>query len=283
MIEQDFKILMLQAFQEDFRDTGDITSQAIFSQEQGEAAIIAKSSGVISGIHWVNKIFSHCNPTLRILPGKKDGDYYEYGDIIVSLQGPVSSILQGERTALNFLGYLSGIATATHRYQSLLSSLGNTVLLDTRKTLPGYRLLAKEAVVHGGGKNHRIGLYDMVMIKDNHIDAAGGLSEAVQRVRKKHGTNYKIEVECRTLEDVQQALNLSVDMIMLDNMDVQTCSQALAMRKTMGTTIPFEASGDMDEAKIREYGSLGLDYISSGRITHSVVACNFSLKYGSTT
>ena len=191
------------------------------------------------------------------------------------MYGKTLSILTAERTALNFIAYLSGIASITNEFVRNAAEIGNTVILDTRKTLPGYRSLAKAAVRAGGGTNHRMGLYDMVMIKDNHIDASGSITAAVERIKSKYGAKYKIETECRTIAEVKEAINAGTDIIMLDNMEPETVKQAVKLRSG---DVRFESSGDMDLEKIGRYAGLGVDFLSVGRLTHSVVSFNFSLR-----
>ncbi|KGE73855.1 hypothetical protein DC28_01195 [Spirochaeta lutea] len=271
--------LLELSLEEDLDSAGDITTQAVFSQQTGGAKIVARERGVLSGTRVVQEVFHTVDPglTLRIL--RNDSEAVEGGDCIIEVIGKISSILTAERLALNFLGYLSGVATKTRHYQEILSAVGDTQILDTRKTIPGLRRLSKQAVRDGGGRNHRMGLYDMVMLKDNHIDAAGGIRRAVDAVRQVYGTKFLIEVECRSLEDVQQALDAGADWIMLDNMSPRDCEMALSLRQDRGRVVPFEASGDMDEEKLRVFGSLGLDYISAGKLTHSVQTMNFSLQF----
>jgi nicotinate-nucleotide pyrophosphorylase (carboxylating) len=183
--------------------------------------------------------------------------------------------LAGERTAINFLAFLSGIATGTELFVTAAKTHGKALILDTRKTLPGYRRLSKYAVTVGGGVNHRMGLYDMILIKDNHIDAAGSLTKAVERVREKWGARFRIEVECRGIEEVKEALGAKADIIMLDNMDSGTARAAADLGKGM---VKIESSGDMTLEKVAEYSPIGVDYISVGKLTHSVKAFNFSLQ-----
>lgn len=275
-----FDLLFAQACHEDFGDLGDITSDAIFAGQTDTAVILARQEICLSGVHWAAEVFRRLDPALEVQAFSPDGTVVPAGATVMQIAGPVGALLRAERTALNFLGYLSGIATQTRHLVRLLAGLGPTVILDTRKTLPGYRVLAKEAVRHGGGTNHRMGLYDMVMIKDNHIDAAGGITPAVRAVRQRWGSRFPVEVECRDLADVREALGLAPEVIMLDNMGPDDCRTAVQLRQTdfPASTTRFEASGDMDQAKLQQFGSLGLDYISVGRLTHSVTNANFSLR-----
>lgn len=273
-MNDNFDKLLTLALSEDLESTGDVTSRAIFSDEITDALLKSKARGVLAGIDYFRRVFERVNPSVRVNLLKKDGDRLEPGDEIARLEGPTLSILEGERTAINFLSFLSGIATETDKHVKASSKKGHCLILDTRKTLPGYRQLSKYAVRMGGGENHRMGLFDMVMIKDNHHDAAGSITEAVNRVRNKWKDKYPIEVECRSLDEVKEALGLKVDVIMLDNMTEQETVDAVSLREG---EVKFEASGNMDLDKISRYSPLGVDYISIGRLTHSVTAFDFSL------
>lgn len=269
------------AILEDLGSEGDLSSQALDLGDEVWARIIAREAGVLSGVFLLPRIFQRFSKDVELELRCPDASHVSPGQTIVTIKGPVAAILSAERIALNFLGFLSGIATTTASYVKILAEFGGTTkLLDTRKTLPGFRSLAKTAVLHGGGHNHRQGLYDMIMLKDNHIDAAGGIPEAVAAARARFGSRYKIEVECRSLEELAQALKCHVDIAMLDNMSPEECQEALRMRHEGGFASQFEASGDMDEERIRAYAGLGLDSISVGRLTHSVRNLNFSLLYG---
>lgn len=272
----DFRELLRMALREDLGGEGDVTSRAIFSDEPGLAQLVAKQEGILAGAPFFAEVFATVNPMVKVSFLKEEGSPLVPGDRVAEVTGPVLGILEGERTAINFLSFLSGIATVTSRCVAAARKTGEAVLLDTRKTLPGYRRLSKYAVTVGGGRNHRMGLFDMVMIKDNHADAAGGISSAVSRVRARWGDRYSIEVECRNLEEVREAVSLGVDIIMLDNMTPAETTEALAAGQGKG--ILFESSGNMDMEKIAAYSSLGMDFISSGMLTHSVTAFDFSLQ-----
>jgi nicotinate-nucleotide pyrophosphorylase (carboxylating) len=272
--------LIAMAMREDLGEAGDVTSRAIFAAEEGTACLTSKAAGVLAGTEPFVRVFSAVDPSVEVRLLKKDGDSIEPGIRVAEMSGKILSLLTAERTALNFLSYLSGIATKTRKM--VAAAAGGTTILDTRKTLPGYRKLAKYAVGVGGGKNHRMGLYDMVLIKDNHIDAAGSITGAVRRIREKWAESYRIEVECRTLEEVREALSLDVDVIMLDNMSPEKAAEAVALRRELGKEsesekVLFEISGNMDEEKIEAYSPLGIDYISVGGLTHSVEAFDFSM------
>ncbi|HKJ85229.1 MAG TPA: carboxylating nicotinate-nucleotide diphosphorylase, partial [Spirochaetia bacterium] len=205
---------------------------------------------------------------------RNDGESLSPGDQVATVEGKATAVLSAERVALNFLSFLSGIATSTREYVEEAARGGSARILDTRKTLPGYRTLSKYAVSVGGGTNHRMGLYDMIMLKDNHIDRAGSITRAVGAVRERWGERYRIEVECRTLADVSESLALEVDVIMLDNMSIEETRRAVALCD--GRT-ELEASGNMNLSRIREVSATGVDFISIGMLTHSVAGLDFSL------
>lgn len=251
----------------------DVTSEAIFSDERERYHLVAKGAGVLCGKDVVSAVVARVDPAVTVSWTYDDGDSFPRGETVAFLEGAVRSILQAERTALNFLSHLSGISTRTAEFLRALD--GRAGLLDTRKTLPGYRLLQKYAVRCGGGENHRTGLYDMVMIKDNHIDAAGGITSAVERVRSRWGSRYRIEVEARRLEEVQEALACGVDRIMLDNMSDHEMTRAV---KLVAGRAETEASGTMTRERIARVAPTGVDYISFGMLTHTVLPVDFSLR-----
>ena len=273
MKDSSFEKLLDLAIAEDLAATGDITSLAIFSNETVTAQLFSKDSGVLAGSGYFARVFNRIDPDLRVKLYFNDGDILCPGNMVAEIKGKTLSILQAERIALNFLGYLSGIATVTRQFKNL--EKGHTRILDTRKTLPGYRSLAKYAVAVGGGKNHRMGLYDMVMIKDNHIDAAGSISRAVEMVKQRWNGSFKIEVECRNSKEVMEAIAAGADIVMLDNMNPGEAFECIKLRQE---GVAFEASGDMSLQKIPDYMEIGLDYISIGKLTHSVQNFDFSLK-----
>jgi nicotinate-nucleotide pyrophosphorylase (carboxylating) len=267
--------LIDMAIAEDIGD-GDITSRAIFTaKNRSHAFIRAKESGVLCGCFMAEAVYSRIDPSVEIRFLCCDGDAVNAGDIIAEISGPTASILAGERIALNFMQRLSGIATRTAAVVELLSGTGITIL-DTRKTLPGYRLLDKYAVRTGGGTNHRMGLFDMVMIKDNHIEAAGGISEAVKMVRDRCGSGYMIEVEASTPGEVTEALESGVDIIMLDNMSLSDMEKSVEI---IDGRAKIEVSGNMEESRIMEIRHLKIDYISMGALTHSVKAFDLSMRF----
>ena len=255
-------------------DLEDVTSDAIFTDETGIAEVVAKSGGVLSGSEAFLRVYELLDPELEVEPGKKDGEAFGKGDTVFSLRGRVKTILAGERTALNFIGHLSAIATEVRGLCSVLE--GTKIrILDTRKTHPGLRRLEKKAVVHGGGQNHRMGLFDMVLIKDNHIDRCGSITEAVSRVRDRYRGRYKIEVEARTLADVEEAAGTGIERIMLDNMRPKAVKEAVRL---VGGRTQLEVSGNMTRRKIQRLKRFGVDYVSVGYITHSAGHCDFSLR-----
>lgn len=269
--------LIKQAFLEDLGDDGDVTSESIFKDACSSVFLFSKDNGVLAGIQVFKDAFLEYDQTIKIEEYFKDGDILKPGDKIAAITGRVVSLLSAERVALNFLSLLSGIATRTSAFARAASESGKAVILDTRKTIPGFRKLSKYAVKTGGGTNHRMGLYDMVMIKDNHIDAAGSITGAVTLVREKWGDRFRIEVECRTLEDVEEAAALGVEVVMLDNMTKETMEQAV---KLAAGRVKLEASGNMDLEKVKQLSSIGIDYISIGMLTKSVEAFDFSMRMG---
>lgn len=265
--------LIRLALAEDLAERGDVTSIATLPVEQRlHAQIIAKANGVMAGLPLVAMVYREIDPALNVQLHLQDGDQVQSGDRAVTIDGSGRSILTGERVALNFLQQLSGIATLTAQFVAAAGA--TTAILDTRKTTPGFRLLEKYAVRMGGGRNHRIGLYDMVMIKDNHIDAAGGITTAVQAARTS-APDLPIIVETRTLDEVREALTLNVDRILLDNMNDDTLREAVTIA---GGRVPLEASGSMSLARVPLVAATGVDFISVGTLTHSAPALDLSMR-----
>lgn len=254
---------------------GDLSTRAILpKQTEVTAEIKAKADGIISGLEVAAR-------ALEIMGGAqfhalvKDGDAIKKGDIIVRFRGNYATLLAAERTMLNFMQRMSGIATSTSHY--VAATKGTlTKILDTRKTAPGLRTLDKLAVMHGGGKNHRLGLYDMIMLKDNHIKAVGSITKAVVAARKAAPLSVKIEVETSSIEEVKEALEVSADIIMLDNMDNDAIAVAV---KLINSKCATEASGNMTPHRVAEVAALGVDYISVGALTHSVIALDMSMNF----
>lgn len=266
------------AFAEDIGE-GDHTSLAtINADELGKSIIVAKDDGIIAGLDLVEYIFKKVDAHLHVKLLKTDGDRVKFGDIVLEVEGSSRSMLTAERTVLNFIQRLSGVATQTARYVEELKGL-HTQILDTRKTTPGMRLMEKWAVKIGGGANHRIGLYDMILIKDNHVDFAGGITAAIKRTQSylaANNLNLRIEIETRTLDEVQEVLAIGgIHRIMLDNFKPAMLKEAVALIDGKYET---EASGGITLSTLREYAETGVDFISSGALTHSVKALDLSMR-----
>jgi len=266
------------AILEDVGD-GDHTSLAIIPETaKGKAQLIVKDDGIIAGVEVARKIFQKFDPSVKIDVLIQDGAHVKPCDIAFIVEGKVLTILQCERLVLNIMQRMSGVATQTARYVEQLHGL-KTKVLDTRKTTPGMRLLDKWAVKLGGGENHRIGLYDMILIKDNHIDFAGGIENAIRSSKeylKKKGKDLKIEVEARSLEDINKIMEIGgIHRIMLDNFDVETTRKAV---KLIGGKYEIESSGGITIDTLRDYAKCGVDYISVGALTHQIRSLDMSLK-----
>lgn len=258
-------------------NTGDITTESIIpASTNGVATMTAKQDGVISGLDIVKMVFDRFQDNVVFTPYFKDGDQVKKGDVILKIEATYPTLLRGERLSLNLFQRMSGIATETAKYVNELKGT-STELLDTRKTAPGLRVLDKMAVKHGGGTNHRMGLYDMAMIKDNHIKMAGGIAKAVEQVRSRIDAGIKIEVETTNIDEVHQAINAGANIIMLDNMDTPTMAQAVGIINASGKGIKTEASGNMNIARLKEVASTGVDYISVGALTHTVKGMDISM------
>jgi nicotinate-nucleotide pyrophosphorylase (carboxylating) len=267
------KKLIEDALAEDI-GPGDITTEAIIPEgASSPAEILAKQELVLAGLEVSREVFHSLDAKVRFTPLVKDGERIKAGATIAKLSGNTRALLKGERVALNLLQHLSGIATLTARFVEKLKGTKASIM-DTRKTLPGLRQLEKYAVRMGGGKNHRMGLYDMVLIKDNHIKAAGAITRAVERARERAGT-LKIEVETRDLGDVRESLAAQADIIMLDNMPVDVMREAV---KLINGRALVEASGNVTLETIRRIAETGVDLISSGSLTHSAPAADISMK-----
>jgi len=253
---------------------GDITTNSLIPIDlQTKATMVAKSTGVIAGLAVAEYVFRTFSSDITWKTFVNDGDKVSKGDLIVEISGSYRALLTGERVALNFLQRMSGIATMTANYVETLKDY-KTQILDTRKTVPGLRLLDKYAVKMGGGTNHRIGLYDMVLIKDNHIKIAGGITNAVTQIKKNLPSGIKVEVETTTIKEVKQALAAGVDIIMLDNMSNSTMAESV---KIIGGQAKVEASGNMTMERLKEVAATGVDFISIGALTHSVAAFDISM------
>ena len=254
----------------------DVTTDYLIPDDQvNTARFLAKDNGVLCGIDVALRVFRILQPEgFEATVYKHDGDVLEKGDIIAEIKGKTRTLLKGERTALNLIQHMSGVATATSRAVKIIEGT-NASIADTRKTLPGLRPLQKYAVTVGGGKNHRYNLSDAAMLKDNHVDAGGGIANAVAKLRKKLGHMTKIELEVRNLDELGQALEAGVDVIMLDNMSVEQMREAVEI--TGGRAL-LEASGGITDETLRAIAETGVDIISMGAITHSVKAFDISLK-----
>lgn len=254
---------------------GDVSSAGIFDENQrAEVELLAKEDGILCGIQVFAETFRILDPETEIETFFSDGDEIKKGDLIGKITGTVPTLLSAERTALNFLGRMSGIATATHKMVQHLNGT-KTRIADTRKTAPGLRLFDKYAVTVGGGVNHRYNLSAGVMLKDNHIAAAGGIEAAVKKVRDEISFMTKVEVETENLDMVRDAIDSGCDVIMLDNMDIPTMKEAIAM---IGDKAIVEISGNVTEESLTTYADLGVDIISSGALTHSVKILDLSMK-----
>jgi nicotinate-nucleotide pyrophosphorylase (carboxylating) len=266
------------AFLEDVGSGDHSTLGSIPKDQIGQAQLIIKESGIIAGLKLAEMIFHQYDPSLEVQLLLEDGDSVNTGDIGLRVRGSAASILTTERLVLNCLQRMSGIATKTHQLTKMIAHT-KTRLMDTRKTTPNFRMIEKWAVVIGGGVNHRFALYDMVMLKDNHIDFAGGITPAINNMKsylQKEGLDLKIEVETRNLEEVKEVLTVGgIDYIMLDNMDYETMK--IAVRLVNGK-YPLEASGGITEETLKDVAECGVDFISVGALTHQVRSMDISLK-----
>jgi nicotinate-nucleotide pyrophosphorylase (carboxylating) len=268
--------LITAALEEDV-GAGDWTTLWTVDPElRATARIVAKAGGVIAGTGVAREVFRRIDPDLHVPLPVADGAVVEVGDLVMAISGRAASILTAERVALNFLQRLSGTATVTRRYVEAVSGTG-TRILDTRKTTPGMRSLEKAAVRAGGGENHRFGLHDMVLIKENHIAAAGGIEAAVEEVRQANQWGLKVEVEVTSLEEVSLALRAGVDRILLDNMPLPLLREAVDVVRTAADRVETEASGGVTLSTVRSIAECGVDFVSVGALTHSAPALDLSL------
>ncbi|MBO5455368.1 MAG: carboxylating nicotinate-nucleotide diphosphorylase [Muribaculaceae bacterium] len=269
--------LLTLAFAEDVGDGDHTTLSTIPADEQGKQRLIVKEEGILAGVDIARKVFEKFDPSLKMTVFIKDGAHVKPGDIAFEVEGSVRSLLQTERVMLNIMQRMSGIATQTAKYQARLEGL-KTKVLDTRKTTPGMRMLEKEAVRIGGGCNHRIGLFDMILIKDNHIDFAGGITQAVNAAKKylaENGKDLRIEVEVRNTNEINEALKAGIDRIMLDNFTPERTREAVEL---INGQVEVESSGGITLDTLRDYGDCGVDFISVGALTHSVKGLDMSFK-----
>ena len=268
------------AFAEDIGDGDHTTLCCIPPTEMGESKLLIKEEGIFAGVEIAKEVFHRFDPELEVEVFIQDGTHVKPGDIVMSVKGKVQSLLQTERLMLNILQRMSGIATMTHRYQQALIDAGTkTRVLDTRKTTPGLRMLEKQAVKIGGGMNHRIGLFDMILLKDNHVDFAGGIENAIDRCHaylQEKGLDLKIEIEVRNFDELQQVLDHGgVNRIMLDNFSVADTKKAVEL---IGGKYETESSGGITIDTLRDYAEAGVDFISVGALTHSVKGLDMSFK-----
>lgn len=275
--ELEDKLLDL-AFAEDIGDGDHTTLCCIPADAMGKSHLLVKEEGILAGVDIARKVFRKFDPSLKMDVFIEDGAHVKPGDIAFEVSGSIRSLLQTERVMLNIMQRMSGIATTTHRYVEILEGTG-THVLDTRKTTPGLRMLEKQAVKIGGGMNHRIGLFDMILLKDNHVDFAGGISNAINRCHeylKEKGLNLKIEIEVRNFDELQQVMDCGgVDRIMLDNFSVPDTRKAVEL---INHRFETESSGGITIDTIRAYAEQGVDFISVGALTHSVKGLDMSFK-----
>ncbi|SHK28907.1 carboxylating nicotinate-nucleotide diphosphorylase [Maribacter aquivivus] len=276
--KEEITLIIANAIREDVGD-GDHSSLAcIPDTATGKAKLLVKDEGIIAGVDFAELVFYFVDPNLKIEVLIKDGTPVSHGDIVFYVEGSSQSILKAERLVLNAMQRMSAIATKTHMFVNLLKGTG-TKILDTRKTTPGIRALEKWAVKIGGGENHRFALYDMIMLKDNHIDFAGGITKAINKTKnylKETGRDLKIIVEARNLDEIKEILETEgVYRILIDNFNYEDTRKAV---KLIGNTCLTESSGGINEKTIRDYAECGVDYISSGALTHSVYNLDLSLK-----
>lgn len=272
--------LLTLAFAEDIGDGDATTLSTIPPDEMGKQQLIVKEEGILAGVDIARRVFEKFDPSLKMSVFIEDGAHVKPGDIAFVVEGPVRSLLQTERVMLNIMQRMSGIATTTARYQKELEGTGAHVL-DTRKTTPGMRMLEKQAVKIGGGMNHRIGLFDMILIKDNHTDFAGGIPQAVAQAKtwcKANGKDLRIEQEVRNTDEIRQALEAGVDRIMLDNFTPERTRQAVKLIRSINPAVEIESSGGITLETLRSYGECGVDFISVGALTHSVKGLDMSFK-----
>ena len=267
------------AFAEDLGDGDHTTLSTIPADAMGRSKLLIKEKGILAGVEIAEKVLHKVDPSIKINVMIHDGAEVNPGDVAFTAEGPVRSLLVAERTILNIMQRMSGVATMTRKYQDQLKGL-HTRVLDTRKTTPGMRMLEKDAVRIGGGTNHRIGLFDMILIKDNHEDFAGGLENAVKRAKEYCKANgkedLKIEVECRNLDDIRKVLEIGgVDRIMFDNFTPELTREAVQL---VGGKVETESSGGITFDTLRAYGETGVDFISVGALTHSVKGLDMSFK-----
>ena len=264
------------ALQEDIA-TGDVTADLIPKENQSSATVICRDNAILSGVAWFDEVFNQIDADVLIKWNYKDGDNVEANSVLCTLSGNARAILSGERAALNFVQTLSATATLTNRFVKKIAGT-KTKILDTRKTLPNLRDAQKYAVLCGGGKNHRIGLYDMILIKENHIMAAGSISKAVSQAKVLHPT-IKVEVETENLKEFKEASKAGADIIMLDNFELGLMKEAVEENKNNGGTIKLEASGGVNIETVSGVAETGVDFVSVGQITKDIYAVDLSMRF----
>ena len=269
------KEIIRLALREDI-GSGDITTDSIIRERKiGHARLIAKEDFVLAGMPIFKQVFQELSSKMKFEQFFEDGDFIKSGEIICIIEGPLHALLKGERTALNFLQRMSGVATTTKKFAERISST-SAEILDTRKTIPGWRILDKYAVRVGGGKNHRFGLFDGILIKDNHISAAGSIGKAIRLAKENAPHTLKIEVEVETLDELKEAIANDVDAVLLDNMDMEILREAVRIAKGR---VLIEVSGGINLGNLQEVANMGVDFISVGAITHSVKGVDISLEF----
>ncbi|MFO7673940.1 MAG: carboxylating nicotinate-nucleotide diphosphorylase [Lutibacter sp.] len=276
--EKELELIIANAIREDVGE-GDHSSLACIPKEaKGKAKLLVKEAGIIAGVEMAKRIFSYVDSTLKVETLINDGETVKYGDVVFFVEGSSQSILKAERLVLNVMQRMSAIATKTNEFAKLLEGT-KTKILDTRKTTPGIRAIEKWAVKIGGGENHRFALYDMIMLKDNHIDFAGGVSKAIEKTKnylKVNNLDLKIIVEARSLEEIKEILkHEGIHRILIDNFDFKETKKAVAL---IGDKCQTESSGGINLESVRKYAECGVDYVSSGALTHSVYNMDLSLK-----
>jgi len=272
------KQFIQNALHEDIGDGDHTALSCVPAQQIGKAQLLAKQEGILAGVEIAKQVYEIFDRNLKIKIYIQDGSKIKPGDVVFTVEGSELSILQTERLVLNFMQRMSGIATQTNEYVKLLQGL-KTKILDTRKTTPGMRVFEKMAVKLGGGENHRMGLYDMIMIKDNHIDYAGGIEQAINRVKKylvEKGKDLKIEVEARSFDEIKQIMKVGgIHRIMIDNFTIEDTKKAVEL---IGGKYETESSGGITKQTLRQYAECGVDYISVGALTHQILSLDLSLK-----
>ncbi len=277
-MREDLIPFLQRAFAEDIGDGDHTTLSSIPADAMGKSRLIIKEAGVVAGVEVAKEVFNFFDPELKVEVFIQDGSEVKPGDIVFEVEGKIHSLLQTERLMLNIMQRMSGVATTTRKYVKELEGT-STRVLDTRKTTPGMRLLEKEAVKLGGGVNHRIGLYDMILLKDNHVDFAGGIENAIKRANdylKEKGKDLKIEIEVRNFDELERVLKHGgVHRIMLDNFNIENTKEAV---KRINGKYETESSGGITFSNLRQYAECGVDYISVGALTHSVKSLDISFK-----